>query len=645
MSPRKDNPNHSAEGGSRAADAEAAVEASANGHNGHDLFNPADPRGDDPSDDGKTDLNGRRPGDEGYNLFNTKRANAKHAEDAQYGSAQAATVVGGLYAAEHGRNRGKFREDKGGYDAVAGLRSVSVADAKALGLIDQSPSMADVARWYSERGQTWEPTEASVTRAGLKAATKGLEPRCEIALTTIDALAAEGKPWAERAVAKAAADNLDAAVALKNKPYAFTLSELYRDPDTTVDDLIGLPPMTTETRLASLRLLREWAAVENQRAQADARKRLAATEAAEITLPPVIGLDALLATPDDPVRMRIEGLWPSGGAKVLCAAPAGAGKTTLSGNLVRSLADGDPFLGAFEVRQRAERIVIIDNEMTTEVLKRWLRRQGIDNTAAVVDVVCLRGQAGLFDLGNDRLRDMWTRRLADLGCDFVIFDCLSPVINAMGVKESNEMGKLLYPLTDMLTAAGVADALVHHHMGHEKERARGDSTALGWSDANWKIVREAGKEDRYFAADKVRDADNPVPEGLLSWDQATGRLTYAGGNRADTGKRETVETRVIEVRNVLADRHAECRKDDKGMTTTDLKKAVGGNKRITDEAIRLAEKRGLVTFTRTGVAKLYQITPEAMDPLFDGGDPPDADNGIAPVIDPRAPGAEGPSGR
>lgn len=94
--------------------------------------------------------------------------------------------------------------------------------------------------------------------------------------------------------------------------------------------------------------------------------------------------------------MRVEGLWPSGGAKVLCAAAAGAGKTTLSGNLVRSLADGDPFLDGFAVNQSAERIVIIDNEMTKEMLKRWLRRQGVRNSAAVVDVVNLRGQAGLF---------------------------------------------------------------------------------------------------------------------------------------------------------------------------------------------------------------------------------------------------------
>lgn len=622
----------------------AEAKADSNGHarKGRDPHHAATPPTKEPNQadaDDRVDMNGLRPGDAGYNLFNTKRANDKRADDGQYGSAQAATVVGGLYAAEHAVARGKLTKGKGGYDAVAALRSVSVADAKAAELIDHSPSEADVARWYAEHGHPrWEPSPATVTRAGLKTAIKGLDPNRKIALTTIDALATEGAAWAVRAVAKAAADNLDMAVALKDKPVAFSLTELFNDPDTTVDDLVGLPPMNPETRLESFRLLKQWAAAENQRAQDAARKRLAAAEAAEITLPPVTTLDALLATPDDPVRMRIADVWPSGGAKVLCAGPAGGGKTTLTGNLVRSLADGDPFLGVFEVHQRAERIVVIDNEMTPAMLKRWLRRQGVRNTAAVVDVVCLRGRAGLFDLGNDRLRDMWARRLADLGADFVVFDCLSPVINAMGLKESTELGKFLHPLTDMLTAAGVADVLVHHHMGHAEERSRGDSTALGWSDANWKIVR---KEDhplkpRYFATDKVRDAADLVPEGLLSWDRDTNRLTYVGGDRAATSKKETVEARVAEVRAVLVDHHATNPTDDKGLTKTQLKNAVGGNKKLTTEAIELVAKRHLALVTEgRGDAKWYRIAPKALDPAYMGEDDSEGTvGGAEPVAGP-----------
>jgi hypothetical protein len=608
-----------------------AGSANANGHNGHG-----------PDADDRADMNGRQPGDEGFNPFDTRAANSKHGEDREHGSAAAATVVGGLYAAEHGRAMLSLA----GYAAVAALEGIAVPDAKAARLINHNPSEADVARWYSERGQQWvSPTKASVDRAGLRAASRGLDPAHTVALTTIDALAAEGVSWAETTAAQAAADNLDMAVKAKN--HSFTLAELYNHYGAAVADLVGLAPMTTTTRLASLRLLRQWAAEENLRAQNDARKRLAATEVAEIKLPPVTCLDALLALPGDPVRMRIESVWPAGGCRTLNAAPAGAGKTTLNCNLIRSLVDGDPFLDAFEVHQCAERIVVIDLEMNQQMLKRWLSRQGVRNTAGVVDVVTLRGEAGLFDLGNDKLRDMWARRLRDLGCDFVIFDCLSPVIHAMGLKEATELGKFLCPLNEMLKEAGVADVLVHHHMGHVEERARGDSTALGWSDANWKQVIDGDHplKPRYFSTSKVRDADEPVGEGLLSFDKATGRLTYAGGNRAETGKSEAVEKRLNEVLEVLADRQAEGFTDDKGMGTTAIKTAVKGGKTITDKALALADERKLVILHREGRAKRYRIKPDAMDPLYAGDDSDlDAPDGIAEVVNVRQPRDAGPTG-
>jgi DNA-binding transcriptional ArsR family regulator len=589
------------------------------------------------------DMNGRRPGDDGYQPFNKRSTYDKHVEESQYGSARAATVVGGLYAAEHGKARGKFPASKGGYDAVKALDGIQAVTAKAVGLIDHIPSEADVVRWYRERGDdTWElPAKASVSPAGLRVAIKGLDPGREIALTTIDALAAQGAAWAKRAVAKAEIVNLDASVPMKDKTVAFTLTELFDKYNATANDLVELPEINPETRRDSWRLLKMWAAAENMRAQSDARKRLAATEVAEIELPPIVSLDDLLAEDDDPVRFRIDGVWPAGGAKVLCAAPAGGGKTTLSGNLVRALADGDPFLGTFAVNQRAEHIVVIDNEMTQGMLKRWLRRQGVANTAAVVDVVNLRGQAGLFDLGNDRLRDRWARRLADLGCDFVVFDCLKPVLEAMGLDENREMGKLLYPLTDMLTAAGVDDVLVHHHMGHANERARGDSTLLGWSDANWKIVRDDDHplQPRYFSTDKVRDADEPVREGLLSFDAATGRLTYVGGNRATTQQTENVEKRLTAVLDVLADKATEGTDE---MNVTEIRQAVGGKKETTDEALALAEKRGLVTRRHQGRAKLYRLNPKARDPYCDDDA---SERGAAPVVWPGPGARSGPMGQ
>lgn len=603
-------------------------------------------------DDGRTDMNGLRPGDEGYNWFNTRRANAKHAEESQYGSPEVATTASGMYVAEHAVARGKLTKGKGGYDAVAALGAVLLSNARSTGLVDKNhhPSQADVARWHAQRGLDCQPeTPATVDLAGLKVASKGLDPNRKIALATIDALAAEGKPWAVRAANRAAADNLDMSVAWKDRPHAFTLTELRNTYRANVDDLVGLPEITDETRVESLRLLRRWAEEENQRARDDARKRLAAATVVE--LPPVTSLDELLATPDDPVRMRIEQVWPAGGGKGSCAAAAGAGKTTLNGNLLRSLVDGDPFLDAFEVHETVSRIMVIDLEMTKGMLRGWLRRQGVANTAAVVDVVNLRSKAHLFDMGNDKLRDMWVRRIRDNGVEWVTFDCLKPVLDAMGLNENTEMGKFLTPFDAMLGEAGVSDSLVYHHTGHASgpagERARGDSMLLGWTDVNLKLLRPDGGADRYFVADKVRDADDPAPEGLLKFDKATGRLTYAGGDRAQTGRSEAVEKRLIEVLDVLAEHHAEGTADNKGMGTTAIKKAVGGDKTITDKALALAKKRELAILHWEGRAKRYQITPKGLDPLHSGDDSDmgDAPDGVAEVINLRQPRVEWPSDR
>lgn len=357
------------------------------------------------------------------------------------------------------------------------------------------------------------------------------------------------------------------------------------------------------------------------RADREARRRIAVAEVSEIELPPVTSLDDLLVEDDDPVRYRIEGLWPSGGAKILNAASAKTGKTTLSMNLTRSLADGDPFLDAFEVHETAHRIVIIDNEMSRSMLRRWLRRQNVQNTTAIADVVALRGQARLFDMGNDRLREMWSRRLRDLGCDFVIFDCLKPVLEAMGLDENREIGKFLYPFGEMLADAGVEDVLVHHHMGHNNERARGDSSALGWTDGNWKLVRDTDdpRQARYFSAPDVRDVEETVGEGLLTYDPPTGRLTYAGGNRAQTKADSVVEDRAADVLEALAEAVADPENRDDTLNKSELMRAVGGKKEITAKALDLlVNERRQVLLTHAGRAQLYRLAPDANDPMHMG---------------------------
>ncbi len=137
------------------------------------------------------------------------------------------------------------------------------------------------------------------------------------------------------------------------------------------------------------------------------------------------------------------------------------------------------------------------------------------------------------------------QRLADLGCDYLILDCLRPVLDALGLDESHDAGRFLVAFDALLTGAGIADACVLQHMGHGGERARGDSRLLDWPDAIWRVVRETEEPDspRYFSA-YGRDVE--VREGRLSFDPATRRLTYTGGSRSDA-KAEAAMFDVIEL--------------------------------------------------------------------------------------------------
>jgi hypothetical protein len=329
----------------------------------------------------------------------------------------------------------------------------------------------------------------------------------------------------------------------------------------------------------------------------EARRRLDDETRPPIVLPPVKPLDTLLAEPDDPTKYRIESLAPTGG-RIMLSAQYKAGKTTLRDNLVRAMVDGEPFFGRFTVHTPGQRLVLIDNELSENTLRRWLRDQRITNTAAVADVIRLRGRVGLFNLLDDHCRGHWATRLRDIGCDYLILDCLRPVLDALGLDESRDAGQFLVAFDALLDDAQIPDAATVHHMGHTGERSRGDSRLQDWPDAIWRIVRETDKPDspRYFSA-YGRDVD--VPEGRLSFDPATRWLTYNGGTRSDA-KAEAALNAVIAV---LAD-------NAEPMSGNTIEQAVpeGHSQKATREGIKLAVKRELVTVS-TGPhnAKLHSI--------------------------------------
>lgn len=353
----------------------------------------------------------------------------------------------------------------------------------------------------------------------------------------------------------------------------------------------------------------------------EARRQHDAERAEHTELPPLVGLSDFLAQPDEEAEYRIDGLLPTGG-NALFPAPAKGGKTTTIGNVCRSFADGDPFLGRFTTQPA--RVVLIDNEMDARGMRRWLRDQDISNTTAV-RVLPLRGKLSTFNILDAPTRARWAGMLA--GADVLIFDCLRPALDALGLDENHDAGQFLVALDELKAEAGISEMIVVHHMGHAGDRARGDSRLLGWPDVTWKITLEKPDDPnspRYFSA-HGRDVD--VHETRLAYDPTTRRLTTDGGSRRDAAVDVAVAALVEllsqeEHRNGLTQRAIE----------GELNQGAGIPRSDIREGLHRAQQRGLtLVVPGPNRSKLhYLLPPLAGAPVLAAGAPAHASDGAPP---------------
>lgn len=358
--------------------------------------------------------------------------------------------------------------------------------------------------------------------------------------------------------------------------------------------------------------------VANELARLKARaeaKRLFEQESHPPLVHTPLSLTDFLAQPSNPTPMRIDSVMPDAG-RVVFSAPKKSGKTTVVGNLIRSLVDGDPFLDVFPVNKRAKRVVLIDNELSDHMVRDWLTDQAIVNTDAVADVICLRGRVSSFDILNNRRRAEWASILNSIGCDYLIFDCLRPVLDALGLDENHDGGKFLTAFDALLAEAGCSgDSMVVHHMGHSGERSRGDSRIEDWPDAIWKIVKEKSDDDsspKYFSA-FGRDVD--VPQSKLDFNRKNRHLTYTGLSKAVAKKHDDHDKLITIAVKILA---ADKANGGNGMAKTQLVAAVKSSPDLNgtavgrpkvESAIESAVSRGFIKETLGGGSNAKICSP------------------------------------
>jgi hypothetical protein len=266
------------------------------------------------------------------------------------------------------------------------------------------------------------------------------------------------------------------------------------------------------------------------------------------TLPAFETLRDRLARPVEPIQWAIEG-WQARSHRVVTAAQFKSGKTVLVGNAIRARADGVPFLGCYRATALGpnETIALIDCEMSEGQLVQWYREQGIRNDDRVL-VIPLRGRLSDFNILNPAVRSQWARLLKQHRVVELYFDCFRPLLDAIGLDEQKEAGRLLVAFDDLLDQAEISTFNLIHHMGHSGERSRGDSRLRDWPDVEWRLVRQDDDpaSPRFISA-YGRDVE--IRESRLEFDPQTRHLTVAGGSRKDIATDVALEAVIA----VLAD--------------------------------------------------------------------------------------------
>jgi hypothetical protein len=288
---------------------------------------------------------------------------------------------------------------------------------------------------------------------------------------------------------------------------------------------------------------------ERLRVRRAATRLVDAEEAAAhvVVLPRQTLREALASPRPEESPVRVEGLHRIGYNSTITA-KFKTGKTTLGGNLLRSLADGDPFLDKFEVTPPDGLIGLLNYELTDADMLDWLIDQDITRTDRIA-VLNMRGQR--FSLASERNQEELIKWCRDLGVEVLHLDPHRRAFAGFGSENSNDdVNRFTDTLDAVKSEAGVRDLFLYVHMGRMSsevgaEHARGATALDDWTDQRWVLTKDE-HEDRFMYADGRMDY---VPEFRLAYQRSTRRLVAEDGNRRDnsTEKYRTAILNVLEV--------------------------------------------------------------------------------------------------
>lgn len=212
-------------------------------------------------------------------------------------------------------------------------------------------------------------------------------------------------------------------------------------------------------------------------------------------------------------------LWES---TVILFAQAKVGKTTLVFNLLRSIADEEPFLGVFDVAETQGKVGFLNYELTDDLCRTWAKRVPIEKTERVM-FWNLRGLNNPFR-SREAMKE-FAAQVLPLGVETLVLDPLSG--SFIGDTNNNdEVKRFFLMLEEFKVLAGVKHLFIMVHAGNDATKPRGATTLRDHPDAIWSMSKNSAGVRSF----KAEGRDVSIDGGVLSFDEATGLLTFTEGS-------------------------------------------------------------------------------------------------------------------
>ena len=312
-----------------------------------------------------------------------------------------------------------------------------------------------------------------------------------------------------------------------------------------------------------------------------------------------------LDAPRESAPWLIENLQRAG-HKAFLVAQYKAGKTTVSGNVVRSLVDNVPFLGRFAVHPLAGNVGVLDYELTEDDALDLYRDMGVENLDRIF-MQSLRGTG--FTLANESHQQMAIQWALDHDIEYLALDPFGRAMRGFGEENSNDdVRAFLMTLDFIAKEAGLLGVLLPIHTGRGiaevgAERARGATVLDDDADARW-ILTKDNTGRRFFRAEGRKGVG--VDEIALDFDAGLNRLTATNTTRAESAG-EPMQGPVLA--------HVEA---NPGCSLNSIKREVEGTDSVVAAAVKFLVKQGRILVTENGAGKSNQhsINPDWRSPVL-----------------------------